>query len=91
MTNVGSIGLPVIYHHLYEFGTCSGFASVGKKEVVTTITPKGVIKTKKVLPVTFVLDGRICDGFTYSCALRTIRKCFEHPEWLMESYQPECP
>ena len=91
VTNVGSIGLPVIYHHLYEFGTCSGFASVGKKEVVTTITPKGVIKTKKVLPVTFVLDERICDGYTYSCALRTIRKCFEHPEWLLESYRPECP
>jgi len=91
VTNVGSIGLPVIYHHLYEFGTCSGFASVGKKEVVTTITPKGVIKTKKVIPITFVLDGRIYDGYTYSCAFRTIRKCFEHPEWLLESYQPEQP
>ena len=89
VTNVGSIGLPVIYHHLYEFGTTSGFLSIGKKEIVTTITPKGVIKTKKILPIKLVLDGRICDGYTYSCAFRTIRKCFEHPEWLLESYRPE--
>ena len=89
VTNVGSIGLPVIYHHLYEFGTTSGFASIGKKETVTSISPKGVIKTTRVLPMKLVLDGRICDGYTYSCAFRTIRKCFEHPEWLMESYQPQ--
>ena len=89
VTNVGSIGLPVIYHHLYEFGTTSGFASIGKKETVTSISPKGLIKTTRVLPMKLVLDGRICDGYTYSCAFRTIRKCYEHPEWLMESYQPQ--
>lgn len=89
VTNVGSIGLPVIYHHLYEFGTTSGFASIGKKEIVTNISPKGVIRTTKVLPMKLVLDSRICDGYTYSCAFRTIRKCFEHPEWLLESYHPE--
>ena len=33
VTNVGSIGLPVIYHHLYEFGTTSMFVSIGKKEL----------------------------------------------------------
>lgn len=87
VTNVGSIGLPVIYHHLYEFGTTSGFLSIGKKEHVNYVNSKGEVKTKRILPVKFVLDSRICDGYTYSCAFRTIKKCFEHPEWLLESYQ----
>lgn len=91
VTNVGSIGLPVIYHHLYEFGTTSVFASIGAKETITTVSPKGEIQTTRVLPVKFVLDARICDGYTYSCAFRTIRKCFERPEWLLESYVPAEP
>ena len=62
---------------------------MGKKEFERTITSKGEIKLTKVLPVTLVLDGRICDGYTYSCAFRTLSRCFENPEWLLESYSSE--
>ncbi|MCQ2507855.1 MAG: hypothetical protein MJ097_03595 [Dorea sp.] len=89
VTNVGSIGLPVIYHHLYEFGTTSGFVSMGAKESVSKIKPDGSVETYRVLPLRFVLDSRICDGFTYSTACRTIKRCFMHPEMLLESYQKE--
>lgn len=87
VSNVGSIGLPVIYHHLYEFGTTSGFLSIGKKENINYVKSNGEVKTKRVLPIKFVLDSRICDGYTYSCAFRTIKKCFDNPEWLLESYK----
>ena len=86
VSNVGSIGLPVIYHHLYEFGTTSCFATIGKKENVNVVRTSGEVVRKRYLPLKFVLDGRICDGFTYSTAVRTIKKCFENPEWLLESY-----
>ena len=84
---MGSIGLPVIYHHLYEFGTTSVFVSIGKKEVTSKLLPDGSVKTYKVLPLRAVVDDRICDGFTYACAFKTIRKCFRNPEILLEGYK----
>ena len=86
VTNVGSIGLPVIYHHLYEFGTTSVFISIGKKEIVTKLRPDGTTRTFKMLPLRAVVDDRICDGFTYACAFKTMRKCFRNPEILLEGY-----
>lgn len=88
VTNVGSIGLPVVYHHLYQFGTCSGFAAIGAKETISKIRPDGSVHTYRALPLKFVLDSRICDGFTYSVACRTITRCFAHPEQLLEAFVP---
>ncbi len=90
VTNVGSIGLPVLYHHLYEFGTCSGFIAVGRKENILKINCEGQVEKRKVLPIRFVGDSRICDGYAYSCAFRAISKCFEHPERLLKSYDEVC-
>ena len=86
VSNVGSIGLPVIFHHLYQFGTVSGFFCIGRKEWKLSLDKNGEVKKNKVLPVTFLADSRICDGYSYSCAFRTIRKCFEHPEVLLTSF-----
>lgn len=87
VTNVGSIGLPVVYHHLYEFGTCSGFLAIGRKETVLRFNPKGHVEKRRVLPIRFVVDSRICDGYAYSCAFRSINRCFEHPERLLKSFE----
>lgn len=38
LTNIGSIGVESIYHHLYEFGTCSMFVAMGKKRASTVLT-----------------------------------------------------
>lgn len=87
VTNVGSIGLPVIYHHLYEFGTTSMFVAIGRKEMERELQPNGTVRTYKVLPLRVVCDDRICDGFTYSVAFKTMQKCFSNPEILLEGYK----
>ena len=89
VTNVGSIGLPVIYHHLYEFGTTSVFIGVGSKETERELMPDGTVRSYRVLPLKAVVDDRICDGYTYSVAFKTMRQCFAHPEMLLEGYKPE--
>ena len=89
VTNVGSIGLPVVYHHLYEFGTTSVFVAIGRKQIMNELQSDGTVRTFKVLPLRAVVDDRICDGFTYSCAFKTIRKCFRNPEILLEGYKNE--
>ena len=87
VSNVGSIGLPVIFHHLYQFGTVSGFICIGQKEWKLSMDRHGNVSKKKILPTTFLADSRICDGYSYSCAFRAIRNCFDHPEILLQSFE----
>ncbi len=89
VTNVGSIGLPVIFHHLYEFGTTSVFLAMGRKKTVNEVQADGSVVTKRYLPVKVVVDDRICDGFTYSRAFKVVARCFAHPEVLLEGFQPK--
>ena len=89
VTNVGSIGLPAIYHHLYELGTVSVFIALGKKETQISADRDGNIIRKKTMEMKLTMDDRICDGYTYSKAYRVIVKYFEHPELLLEGWKPE--
>ena len=68
VTNVGSIGLSPIYHHLYEFGTTSVFMAIGRKEVVNELQRDGSVKSRHVINMRFVLDERICDGYYFASA-----------------------
>lgn len=83
VTNVGSIGLNSIYHHLYEFGTTSMFLAIGKKETVRCIDGNGEASDKTVIKVRFVLDERICDGFYFATAIKHFKKIMKKPELLL--------
>ena len=84
ITNVGSIGLSPVYHHLYEFGTASFFLSMGKKRVTPAVDFSGQVKTKRKIGIRAVVDERVCDGYYYATALRSFTKYLTHPELLME-------
>lgn len=83
MTNIGSIGIESIYHHLYEFGTCSIFAAMGRKSKKNVVENDGTVKPVKTIQLKFVLDERICDGFYYASAMRLIEKILMNPEQLI--------
>jgi len=83
LTNIGSIGIDSIYHHLYEFGTCSIFGAMGKKSRKNVIENDGTIKAVKSIQLKFVLDERICDGFYYASSMRLIEKILNKPEQLL--------
>lgn len=63
--------------------------AIGRKQIMNELKSDGTVRTFRVLPLRAVVDDRICDGFTYSCAFKTIRKCFRNPEILLEGYKPE--
>ncbi len=84
ITNVGSIGLSPVYHHLYEFGTASFFLSMGKKRNMPASDFTGEIQTKRKMGIRAVVDERVCDGYYYATALRSFTKYLTHPELLME-------
>ena len=58
VTNMMSINLPSIYHHLYNFGTCSLFLSLGRPERQVIANKEG----KAVRQLTDMLGGTGSDG-----------------------------
>ena len=83
LTNMGSIGLDAVYHHIYEFGTLSVFGAIGRKRVCYELQADGSTKRCVKLKMQFVVDERAADGFAYSVAFRKIRSYIMHPEALL--------
>ncbi len=83
LTNMGSLGVESVYHHLYEFGTCSMFASMGRKSYSYIPTPEAKLHKHKSIMLRFVLDERICDGFYYASAMRHLAQILATPETLL--------
>lgn len=88
ITNVGSIGIDAIYHHLYDFGTTGIFIAMGKKKTSIVNTGDDVLKEEKVISIRWVLDERICDGYYYASAVKSFNKYMKKPELLEANIEP---
>lgn len=86
LTNVGSLGIDSIYHHLYNFGTTSMFFAMGKKKK-SYIYGEEDIKEEKCITLAFVGDERICDGYYYASSFKMLSKYLKHPELLETSIE----
>ena len=86
LTNVGSIGIDSIYHHLYNFGTTSLFFSMGKKKK-SFIYEDDEIHEEKCFTIAFVGDERICDGYYYASSFKLLCKYLKKPELLEENVE----
>ncbi|MBQ8533496.1 MAG: hypothetical protein IJ462_01525 [Clostridia bacterium] len=82
VTDLGSIGIDSIFHHLYDFGTCSIFLAIGKKQTKLALDKNGEPYTQKFISCKFVLDERICDGYYYANVIKVFRRFIKHPELL---------
>ena len=82
VTDLGSIGIPPVYHHLYNFGTIPLFLAFGAKRRACEIQPDGTIANKKYVDYTLVLDERICDGFYFAQAFKYLKSFIRHPQQL---------
>jgi len=90
LTNIGSLGISSIYHHLYEFGTSTIFLAMGKKIRTKVFDADGNEKTAKTISLKFVLDERVCDGFYYARAMRSFSKLMSNPELLLTPPEKVC-
>ncbi len=88
LTNVGSLGIDGIYHHLYNFGTTGIFLSMGKKKK-SYIYEDDNIHEEKAISLKWVADERICDGFYYANALKAFYRYMKKPELLEENITPK--
>lgn len=83
LTNVGSLGIDSIYHHLYNFGTTSMFFAMGKKKK-SYVYDDDEFKEEKCITIAFVGDERICDGYYYATSFKMLNKYLKKPELLEE-------
>lgn len=79
ITSMGSLGIPPIHHHLYNFGNVPVFISFGSKYHEYRLNAEGVAVKRKYIDISVVTDERICDGFYFASALRLIRGYIADP------------
>lgn len=82
ITSMGSLGIPPIYHHIYNFGNLPAFLAYGTKRNEVYLDSEGNAKRRRVVDFKAVTDERICDGFYYASAFKLIKKMVENPELL---------
>ena len=81
-TSMGSLGIPPIYHHLYNFGNLPIFGSFGCKRRALEVQEDGSVVQKKYLDCKFTMDERIADGFYYAAFFKHFKRILYHPELL---------
>ena len=88
ITNVGSLGIDTIYHHIYNFGTTSMFFAMGKKKK-SYIYDDDEFKEEKCITIAFVGDERICDGYYFASSFKQLAKYLKKPELLEAPLEKE--
>ena len=83
ITNLGSLGIPPVFHHLYDFGNIPLFLSMGMKRTEYVLKKDGTTEKRKFIDITIVCDERICDGHYYATAFKNLKRLAEKA-WLME-------
>lgn len=83
ITNLGSLGIPPVCHHLYDFGNLPVFIAMGAKRTEYIMDKHGEVQKRRLIDFTIVCDERICDGHYYASAFKKIKKLIENPQLLL--------
>ncbi|MBQ3022021.1 MAG: 2-oxo acid dehydrogenase subunit E2 [Clostridia bacterium] len=83
ITNMGSLGMPPVFHHLYDFGNLPMFIAMGAKRTEYYLDKNGETKKRRVIDITIMCDDRICDGHYYATAFRKLKRILANPEQLL--------
>lgn len=86
LSNLGSIGLDIGYHHLTNWGTTSIFMVVGKKDKRPYFDSKGKMEIKKTIQISLTIDERIADGYYYTKSVKLLKKLIENPSLLEKPF-----
>ena len=79
VTSMGSLGIPPINHHLYDFGTVPVFLAFGAKRKAYELDANGQVQERKYIDYRVTTDERICDGFYYASAFKLMNSYLKNP------------
>lgn len=82
ITNLGSLGINPVFHHLYDFGNLPLFCAIGSKRTEYKLDENGNAVKVRLMDITVVCDERVCDGHYYASAFKVWKKCIENPQYI---------
>ena len=74
ISDLGSLGVGPVEHHIYDFGNLPCFLSFGAKRRCWELDSEGQPHERRYVDYRITCDERIADGVIYTTALR----CFKH-------------
>ncbi len=84
ITHLGSIGIPAIHHHLYNFGNVPVFIALGNIFSGEYLSRDGSRQRHHFITLKVTTDERICDGYYFASAFRRIKRYLLNPKLLDE-------
>jgi hypothetical protein len=84
IANLGSVGMGAAYHHLFEWGTCSLFVTIGQIKPTVVVGEDGNPTVRRTLELKIALDERIADGYYDARALELFDAYLNDPARLRE-------
>jgi pyruvate/2-oxoglutarate dehydrogenase complex dihydrolipoamide acyltransferase (E2) component len=93
ITNMKSIKMDYVYHHVYNFGTTSLFVSMGKEKYQPVVldAEEEKLGIAKIMKAGIVIDERITDGLYNSNSLKLFKQLMENPQPLEERLEVLIP
>ena len=82
ITDLGSLRIGPIYHHIYNFGNLPLFIAFGAKRKSMELDMNGNLVQRKYIDFKAVTDERICDGYYYATSFKYFKKYLHNPELL---------
>ena len=82
ITDLGSLRIRPVFHHIYNFGTFPVFIAFGAKRHSYELDRHGAMVDRKLVDVKITLDERTVDGHYYAQAFKAFSYLFQHPEIL---------
>ncbi len=86
-TSMGSLGIPPVTHHLYNFGNLPVFLAFGRKYRKIELNSDGEATVRRYVDISMNTDERTVDGFYYATVLKHFHKICRNPSQL--NYPPE--
>ena len=79
ITDLGSLGVPPIYHHIYNFGNLSTFIAFGAKRKAYELDRTGAVVERKYIDYKVSMDERTVDGIYYANGLKYLKYYMKNP------------
>lgn len=80
ITDLGSLRIGPVFHHIYNFGTLPVFMAFGAKYHKYELNRHGQAEDHKYIDIKMTMDERIVDGHYFAQMLQAFRFICDHPE-----------
>jgi hypothetical protein len=80
LTDLGSLGLEPVFHHLYEYGNVGTFGVLGRAHAEQIPDPdSGRLERRRIATIRWSFDERIEDGLYAGYSIKNVKKVLEDP------------